>query len=198
MTYHNFSSRLRQRTNPHVDEPQGWAKFPYKHYRASTPLIRCDALQYINSGVKGCVFNGKEPVFRLKASDNVDEAAEHIRWAQRNLPLHPGSTRQNWDIGVPYSIPMTRNIDPATADKNRRAACRKFENEYPKRNDCDEYPFASTEQGCWKIHHPPTVLRCSVREIHKDHNQKVGRILGTFYRKMRVARGDNFRVDADY
>jgi len=66
---------------------------------------------------------------------------------------------------------------------NRRAVCGKFVS-LPT-GSCDEYPFASTDQGG----NPATV---SVQEVDLDDNTRAGGRLGNMYQQSRLLDGEAY------
>lgn len=75
--------------------------------------------------------------------------------------------------------------DSALQDVNRSKACpRKFKKTYPK-SSCDEYPFASTEEGG---------EGARTEEVHKDEQYCQGGTLSTSYRYQHIQDGDRFLV----
>lgn len=136
-----------------------------------SPYIRCDNMSYFSQSA-GCVFRAFKPVFQLDTADTaVDTAASHIAWAQSN--------RYPWGL---TSAPLRRG-NPSLTEKNRKAACANFK----KTMSCDEFPFASTTQGCYTH-----ASYCSVRDIPRSDNVTAGARLGAFYRRARIMR------DTDY
>lgn len=102
-------------------------------------------------------------------------------------------------------VPLTRLApgDASAIKKNRgrstRTCTRVFGANYaqydPATNthlyDCDEYPFASTQQGA-QI--PRGNTNFSVRALPEADNQAGGRVLGDFYRTQRIIKDDRFYV----
>ena len=133
------------------------------------PRARCDNLRYL-PGV-GCVYKQYTPTFKLSRAV-APASAGHIVLAQANPRWAGRLSRHYWD-GEP-------NLNRRVA----RATCRA--RHYTL--SCDEYPFASTNQGCYQ--RPP----CSVAGIPRTDNSKSGSLLGSFYGTARVADNDAFYV----
>jgi hypothetical protein len=129
------------------------------------------------------VFSFYTPFFILKLTgDGVDEAAQHIQDAQRDLPDHWGSVER----GGP---PLQRLTDAIRMRANNRLACPPSFPRPPGTN-CDEYPFRSTYQGAAFV----GVDRVSARAIKREHNQLAGSKLSAFYTRDRVLDRDPFWV----
>ncbi|WP_256990616.1 NucA/NucB deoxyribonuclease domain-containing protein [Burkholderia sp. HI2714] len=63
-------------------------------------------------------------------------------------------------------------------------------NETPSDCDCDEYPFAATNQGA-------KTGAFSVKRIDASDNRRAGAFLGDFFRAQRVLDADEFYVDVE-
>lgn len=155
--------------------------------------VRCDAAKYLNKG-SGCVFLSGRGVFVLGLSDErVDEAAAHIRDAFFNpgatFPMFKGKTIPGRNIGQP----LHRLFDSKLAERNHAAALRVCQQNYPVYSllgqDCDEFPFKSTQEGAAKGDR-----RFSARAIESGDNRCAGNALGQFYANNRVLDGDAFNV----
>lgn len=149
---------------------------------AYSPYIRCDSVYYF-SGTQGCVFRDVKPKFKMSVSDPlVNEAAQHIRNAQFSISTHPGApgmggiplTRHKWARGE-------RNLNRSVA----QAMCRQLIR--PAGKDCDEFPFASTWQGCYDADGA-----CSVKYIDRADNSRAGTKMNQFYYRERILNGDPF------
>lgn len=145
--------------------------------------IRCDGLmefQSLRAKPVGCVFAQVRPVWRISLAE-YPAAAKHIRLAQN---------RRLDGLGKPRSgKPLTRTYDPGMIDANRAKAaklCRPLRRQSPK-GDCDEYPFATTRQGC-------SQGPCSVKIINAHDNRGSGAKYGWWLKVMRVKDGDRFYV----
>lgn len=134
------------------------------------PGVRCDKKSYLSNYGK-CRISAVVPVFRLSLSGRYPKSALHIKQAQTRFGARTLS-RYYWG--------RSRNLNRSKA----MSVCRKL----PKAGSCDEYPFASTYQGCSIM--PP----CSVKKIPLADNVGSGRALGRFYLRARVVHGDRFRV----
>jgi hypothetical protein len=134
--------------------------------------IRCDQERYMDA--KGCVMERSRPVFALSLSGRYPYSAANAHDAiKRGLP---GTlTRKYWEKG------RNSNRVAAAALCGARLGARPFG------YDCDEYPFASSYEGCH-------FAVCSVRYIPSADNRGSGGALGGFYRKKRILDGDRYRV----
>lgn len=149
------------------------------------PEARCDRVDYLasNSG-EGCVYGDVTGALVESISNPaVTQAAQFMRDAQNNLPPHPGL--RGWQ-------PLTRASDYEAAAN--RAISGPVCSKLPKTSgqQCDEYPFAATqqgaafgEQGFW----------WDVRAVNGAQNQKVGSDLSVMFSKERYFYGDKFWVD---
>jgi hypothetical protein len=135
-------------------------------------IIRCDNFAYFAQSA-GCTVPAFEPVFSLSIqNEGVDESAQFIRDVQTNV--YP------WGVVGMSSAWLTRT-NKATRDKNRYAACRGFSGS----KSCDEYPFASTDQGCYS---GGLAINCNRANVLLSDNVNAGRKLGSFYRRTRLKR----------
>ncbi len=169
------------------------------------PNIRCD-VGLARRGTKGCVYPQAPAVFSgISASDPaVRESAIHIREAQ--AADKPGKYVAADDGSIlPSSgaLPLTRTRDAARITANRAAARKLYVEQYaeepvcaaitdpdepPGPCNCDEYPFASTNEGA-------SSGAFSVKRIDSADNQQVGTRLGNFFTSQRVVNGDPFYVN---
>jgi hypothetical protein len=147
------------------------------------PLARCDGVTYmkhIGVNTKGCIISEYIPTlkFRPAIETNIKESARHIRRAQVEDGFPGGS--------VEDPLHRVRGID---RDRNRNRAIAKCRNELADEpGSCDEYPFASTREGCF------LAGDCSVARIPLDDNRRSGSRLGAFYKAKRILSGDAFSV----
>lgn len=163
-----------------VLETGGW-----ETHNLAAPSSRCDKLAYVPG--MGCIFKGVIPTFALSESaQSVEQSAAHIKHAQEDfLPSPMGS----WDLG---GGPLHRHYWGEATNKNRnraRTLCKAIK----RPGSCDEYPFASTDEGCWFLKQDH--IQCSVDRIPLDDNTKAGRMLATFYRTRRVIDSDAFYTE---
>lgn len=172
------------------------------------PNIRCD-VALVKSNSQGCVYEDAPAVLRTIVATNpdVDESAIHIREAQaagrpgKFVPKGDGTIfPDTWE-----SRPLTRTRDATLRRDNRDASKKQCVAKYGSVNgqctftgdpdetptdcDCDEYPFASTEQGA---SNDPEV---SVKRIDASDNRRAGAFLGNFYLNQRVLDQEKFYVD---
>lgn len=147
-----------------------------------SPKIYCDRLDYIvlNGGGSGCRFPDYWPTFNLWLNGQTPESAKHILDSQ-TIFGHPGAKSDGRPLHRHYWGPN------GSQNKNRNEARRLCRALKDKTGSCDEYPFASTDEGCY-------LLRCHVRKIDLADNVKAGRFLGTFYRDKRIADDGKFWV----
>ena len=174
----------------------GW--LDRKYMQLSTPNVRCDHANPMDSRSVGCIVPGSTPWVTYSLSGAYPTLAHHIRDAQSSgLPGRYS----------PRGAPLTRTSNKATQKANRKIAC-PGSLDRPDGRSCDEYPFASTRQGGASGGTVRTFNWCQVSGaigatgssgvsrcmIDKDDNSKGGRKLQTFYSKNRVLNGDKFRV----
>lgn len=160
------------------------------------PITRCDSADYFKVRAKGanrsrdtsgCVLSAYNPIFsevRFTEDERfkgVQESAEHIYDAQRdNIPGAPGGT----------SLTRIRNDEgDVTANRNlARERCREKEPNRPSYSDCDEYAFATTEQGC-------AFGKCSAKYIDRSDNRRAGGLLAGWQKANRLLADDAFCVN---
>ncbi|MBT2263481.1 hypothetical protein J7E74_00570 [Rhodococcus erythropolis] len=106
----------------------------YKFPAINSPSIRCDNDPNMRNYV-GCAFWQAPPVLDYSFRHNLPNFNSHVTRAQASgLP------------GAPGQAYLTRIYDPNTIDDNRKGACGGVTG--PRNGvSCDEYPFASTQQG---------------------------------------------------
>lgn len=162
------------------------------------PRVRCDnALPGVTS--VGCVFPDYVPAIVYALSGPYPELASHI--SRAHASGLPGA--------YPIGSPLTRLVDPTLQNQNRDVACLPT---YPRPpgKSCDEYPFASSNQGAFTGGgQPRTFDGCaitlllpgstgpsgfSVCMIDATQNSTGGSVLGLFYKDNRVISSDAFRV----
>jgi hypothetical protein len=174
----HFTTNMYFSVNMVFDNPAGSS--PLNLY--SKANIRCDSEPYFKPTKGGCVYsNYYENELKLSAKDPaVAEAAKFIESAQKAIPSH---------IGEPGHFGMTRLTNKAKIRKNRRVACKGV---HPRKGQsCDEYPFASTNQGAALVHKG----YYKSEPVNAKQNSKVGTLLGTFYLQNRImAHTDPFVV----
>jgi hypothetical protein len=97
------------------------------------------------------------------------------------MPFITRNVSLAWGEG--HDSVLTKNS--ALQSANRSKACpRSFTKTYPK-SSCDEYPFASTEEGG---------AGARTEEVHKDEQDCQGGTLSTSYRYQNIKDGDRFLV----
>jgi hypothetical protein len=163
------------------------------------PRVRCDDLPG-NPGA-GCVFVDGRPVMVYNYFGPYSELAVHIYDAQQS-GLPGDYFRGSALTRTTNAFIMTANGDTACPDRYVR----------PSGRSCDEYPFASTNQGAWVMKQSGGTARtftyCSVPEptgvvgptgwsacmINELHNSGGGGALSAFYLRNRVVDNDVFHV----
>jgi hypothetical protein len=148
--------------------------------------VRCDSKSYFKPTSGGCVYPAEtQNVLSLSRSDStITQAAAFIESAQSKIPNHAGE----YGPAGPLGPALTRTTDRTRIRRNRRAACKGLK---PKKGDsCDEYPFASTDQGAALV--PLGYWKHA--EVNAKQNSKVGSLLGAFYLKQRIIDRDPFYV----
>ena len=140
---------------------------------------------------KGCVVPTAAPVLVYSKSGTYSTVAIHIGKAQAS--------------GLPSSLTRTTNSTTITA--NRKRAC-PSSIPRPTGKQCDEYPFASTNQGAYSGGGTVRIFsgcylttvagsgsvgysRCMVTSTQ---NSGAGSALGWMYRTQRVLNNDRFTV----
>lgn len=177
--------------------------------RAYVPTVRCDN-GLAKARTRGCVYLKAPAIMRsVKTNDpNVDESALHIRDAQ--AAGMPGKFIGR-DDGTIFprgdAQPLERLRDETERRKNRSMSKERCVAQYgkvtgqctftgdpddePADCDCDEYPFAATNQGASKG------SAFSVRRIDSGDNRRSGAKLGCFLAGQRVLDGEAFFVDVE-
>lgn len=157
-------------------------------------LVRCDAAGYLIAGGagNGCIFPWAPVQTWEVHRSSTPESAQNIFEAQTS----PATTQPPSLIkvipGTPATSPLHRTRDSSLIASHRqtaRAACRTyFPGQYPTPNtDCDEYPFASTQEGAVNIDILGLAIRnYVVKPIDSDDNQLAGSQLGDFYAGQRI------------
>lgn len=173
------------------------------------PLLRCDK-GVVRTGSNGCVFiNAPAVLTRINISNpDVDESAFHIRDAQ--FSGLPGKYISEQDSIQPNSDskPLTRLRDFTARSENRKESLKqcvaKFNTysptcapsgdpEDPEVDcDCDEYPFAATDEGAMNPNY-----QVSVRKIDPSDNRRAGAYLGVFFTQQRVKDGEKFYINVE-
>jgi hypothetical protein len=160
---------------------------PYTHI-VTHKQVRCDHKHYIrtiNKGARaGCVMPQFVPTLKMSLAGDSPQTAAHIKKAQQRLPGHPGQ-RPATGLGRPL-VRKFWGDEPNLNRREMKRKCRKI----PLKGSCDEYPFASTKQGCYYFDN------CSVMRIDLADNTAGGRELNSeLYVPYRVLDGDAFWVE---
>jgi len=138
---------------------------------------RCDSVAF--KGTSGCVFSDVIAEYVLhKTGQNVNAVAAHIQTAQRTKPHH---------FGLMGHSPLTRSTSQSVQNANRRKACGGVR--VPKGMQCDEYPFAATNQGAAFF-----PADNSTFPVPAAQNQAEGARRVNMYRTERVINGDKYWV----
>lgn len=181
-------------------------QFPGARQQVHVPPIRCDGGNPAITGAKkgpgthGCVFPfSAAPILSIDP-DAVPNHAALVTVGQRDIWGHPGDPTSNavnpliriptWDHSGAKprrSLSVRRNRERA------RKMCIAARVKRPA--TCDEYPYASTANGC---HLAMLAVgdNCSVRGVSKEENSRAGGALGAFIRLQRLLPGDSYFVDA--
>ncbi|MGN6083482.1 NucA/NucB deoxyribonuclease domain-containing protein [Trinickia sp.] len=204
MEFQPFVEYRIVRTGESFEDGQSMANFPSGTY-SHIPKIRCD-VGLARRGTKGCVYPAAPAVFSgISASDpDVDESAIHIREAQaagrrgKFVAAGDGSILPGSDASE-----LTRTRSQKLIKENRDEARKRYVEQYaeepvcelttdpdepPGPCNCDEYPFASTNEGASRG-------EFSVKRIDAKDNQRAGARLGNFFTSQRVIENDKFYVD---
>jgi hypothetical protein len=162
---------------------------------AVSPAIRCDGATASGRGgftTPACIFIGALSQWQLSKSDSaVGEVAQHIEQAQTN----PGSTEPQVDHTKVFPDLLHRTVDKPTRDANRAIATGTCDvlwgTPRPTGMDCDEFPFASTQEGAANT---SDTFDYSVKLVTSTVNRKEGALRGAWYRADRILGGDPFTV----
>jgi len=191
------------RTGESFEDGQSMAPFLYSAY---VPEIRCDE-GLARRGTKGCVYIKAPAIFSgISMSDpDVDESAIHIREAQAaGLPGKFVGRGDGSILAGSDASPLKRTRSQKEIWDHRNEARKRYVEQYaeepvcelttdpdepPGPCNCDEYPFASTEEGA-APNRP-----FSVKRIDAKDNQRAGARLGNFFTSQRVIEGDTFYVN---
>ncbi len=162
---------------------------------------RWDKAKYLSKPTQGgAAFTYLVPlVYSTKAGAPERAVAQHIK----NAFTKPGTTKpDNANKKVPGSTvqtPLHRLYhDNARRKKNRSTAvstCKKFfGDDYAQGGkECDEYPFATTYEGCAQTTYEPSAPKdnFSVLPLAKKDNGNAGNLLGQFMTLNRILDGDD-------
>ncbi|GIM97154.1 hypothetical protein Ato02nite_089470 [Paractinoplanes toevensis] len=180
--------------------------------------FRCDSASYFQYSPHACVQMDVIPHLQYKDDQLTGEIQTHIKKAQdypdetypKTNNVHksiPGKWTGSTSSAGLHRIPRKIQVDgvlsanpQVTANRARATDACNNEGKYagnglpnrPNRPEyqCDEYPFASTDEGAANPNND-----FSVESIQKDQNELAGRLLGTFYNADRILYGkDAFYV----
>lgn len=164
--------------------------------------VRCDSHTYVRSTAPGCVNYGVDPWLTTYSTSDAAHGitATHIKNAQASLPDHwsqrtiSGTNPDGRILLGPSGTPLTRLYNRPIQDANRTAACAGFVKNDAE-DSCDEFPFASTNQGASLV---PDPTRRSVAHVPLADNVSAGRFLNTnLYSLQRVLDGEAFWITVD-
>lgn len=153
----------------------------------SSPTYRCDkgskAARTGNYGT-GCVFPGFAPTETRQAA--LPDIARNIARVQKAGPHHYGAYAL-------HGSPLHRTASASVIKDNRRKACGKRTPPPGMKNvSCDEYPFASTQEGAANKKGRPGDWGWAWVPAAEQNQQRD--ILNNFYRTNRILGGDRFWV----
>lgn len=132
--------------------------------------MRCTKLSYLYKGAPGCVVDD-DLVIRTYPKNINPQITQHVEDAL--------------DEGRPYVLHRKfwgKQPNLNTREKNRLCRAAGIS------NDCDEYPMASTREGCF-FQKP-----CNIKHVEPKQNRSDGGLLAAFYNQNRVADGDVFYI----
>lgn len=159
-----------------------------------TPAIRCDQSKSGEFATPACIFSGVQPMYALQMSDpTLGEVAQHVHWALTD----PNTTTPQ--TGNQKLIPnlLNRETDSAVGDTNRTKATntcnRVFGATRPPGKQCDEYPFAKSEQGAASRDGDD---HYSVALVDGTQNGNEGNYRARWLKADRIIDGDLFKVVA--
>ncbi|GAA2836265.1 DUF4434 domain-containing protein [Crossiella cryophila] len=190
-----FDLRMRMvHRMPNVD--------PWSEDEMTRSVLRFDTAGTALNKSTGTVFPDFVPSYDLlRTSDlTVAETTRHILDAQfhprRTYPRHPGNTKN-----VPgYDRPLHRLMDSTKQGQNRNASkliCNELWAGPRSEKDCDEYPWASTQEGASTGVTDPDqpAWHGSARLITNKDNQAAGNHWNIhLYNANRILDNDEFRV----
>jgi Deoxyribonuclease NucA/NucB len=163
--------------------------------------VRFDSAWYLSPN-RGSIFNRTDPWLSYSITD---PAVTYSAWNIHNAQRFPEATEP--PLGG-KRLPGASAADPlhrAYHDRVRRAANRSEATGYchirwagypDQGQDCDEYPFACTNEGAATYQYDSSVPRNSyaVRPIPRYDNQEAGSRLGRWFSADRILDGDPFHV----
>ncbi|MFF4416174.1 DNRLRE domain-containing protein [Streptosporangium sp. NPDC001559] len=181
---------------------------------------RCDSAKYVYAPSGGCVFT-YPTMFMEMARNDVNERGEtwpeqydHIKKALTNpnaAPTYPelGGVVYPWSAGRSKNIPggsqqnplhriANKDLNEKQREKSESVCHREIQRTWsgdlekdPNALNCDEFPFASVEEGSLGANPD---FNYSVRLIRADHNQAFGRALAAWYGNNRILKEDAFWI----
>ncbi len=179
-------------------------RFPTRTVDSPKQEVRWDSADYMivinpnqtfyNAGI----FSNVKPVIHFSYNNPsvMKEQALHIKDALEQ----PEKTYPYPGMGKTIPSTLTRLKDKELIRKNRKKSqrtCKRLAEAgtipKPANSECDEFPFASTNEGSYT----GSVYNVSVRYIDKDSNQAGGAWLGAWYAYDRILDGDAFDVEVE-
>lgn len=150
-----------------------------------TEKIRCDSEAIFKPTKGGCVYqNATANILVISTSDKtITQAAKFIEAAQKKIHNHAGV--------YSHGKALTRLTSARTIRANRRVACKGLT--VKKGQSCDEYPFASTNQGAALVPRDDWDREA----VNAAQNSKVGSYLSSFLLHLRIASDDSYYVKID-
>lgn len=170
------------------------------------PVIRCDAGVGLRNS-QGCAFPHVPPILDYTEFPGLGDFTNHVKNAQQSgLP------------GGIDSYALSRVVSKSTIRANRRGSCGGVTGPRPTGKSCDEYPFASANEGARvggpnsgspNTNNGRTFANCGIKDndltgsgpygysvcmIDRGQNSSAGSILGWFYAKNRVMDTDRYYV----
>lgn len=165
--------------------PDGVDPNPVAPWGLTGDMWRCDNLTAVGttevpSKYNGCVNEWFTPTltYDAKAKPLVAPVARHVKWAQSNLPQHPGLET------AATRVPLIRQTE-TVKDRNYAEACPASFPRTATNNSCDEYPMASARTPG---------QQASTMAVPSSANSSQGGITGNWYQDNRVVPGDKFWV----
>jgi hypothetical protein len=146
------------------------------------PTVRCDRKSYVGSR-GGCVLLDFAPFFRQSERRSAPywDSARFVRDSQIDIKAHPGE----YALG---GAPLNRLYwgGRGATNLNRDEATKRCK-ALTQPGSCDEYPFATTFQGCFR-----KPKWCRVDRVILSHNVGLGRELGKFMTANRIISTDKY------
>jgi hypothetical protein len=157
------------------------------------PDVRCDSGENSFYGrdprtknqKPGCILRGAAAPTWYLPSRQYPAHAQLVEEGQEEVGTHPGRA----DDGIALS-PAQWSQRPINRAEARKLCALQLPN---RKGDCDEYPYAGTEQGCYNPY-VRALLRCRVADVPRSQNRGAGSKYGWFIRKQRLMIGEPFYI----